>query len=181
MAYNPQAAMQVNAFAQHEGLLMAMLWTTSFFLSMYVPQSSFGGLIALATPFVAAWRLRLFRDNITDGVISTRRGTVFLIYTFFYASILFALAQWAYFQYLDNGRFMMMLNDAVALVKPQLENSGMSAKDLETALSDFESTSPIELAITFFTQNMTIGLIMSLPIALICHRKTRKQDTIYRQ
>lgn len=176
MAYNPQTMMQVNAFAQHEGFFMALLWSSSFALSVFVPQSSLGGLLALATPFVAAWRLRKFRDNVTDGVISTRRGTVFLIYTFFYASILFALAQWAYFSYLDNGRFITLLNDAVALVKPQLVSNGMNEADIKEALSAFDDTSPIEIAITFLTQNFTIGLFLSLPIALLCRRQAVKTE-----
>ena len=100
---------QVKAFARIDGVFMAVLWAASFMAIIFDPQSVWGTMLAIATPFVAGARLKVFRDRALDGVISFRRGYAYLWYTFLYASLLFAAFQLVYFRFFDNGAFVGML------------------------------------------------------------------------
>ena len=52
---------QLKAFARQDGAILFAVWTASFFATLLLPQSPWGNLLALSTPFVVAWRLRRFR------------------------------------------------------------------------------------------------------------------------
>ena len=157
---------------------MALLWTVSF--GCYVAglgQPLFGGLsllLALWTPFFVARRLRHFRDVGRDGVISMRRGWGFVVLTFFYASVLLALAQYAYFAYLDKG-FMLGAIDQM-LHAPEsvqmLRQYGMS-ESLEASLSQMREMRPIDIAINVLTTNILIGIFLGLPIAALSQRSVK--------
>ena len=59
--------------------------------------SFIGSVTALASPFFAARRLWKFRDEVREGQISFLRSMAYYMLMFFYASVLFALAQYIYF------------------------------------------------------------------------------------
>ena len=86
---------QLKAFARQDAFVLSIIWIASFACITVVPAGVLGNLLALATPFIIAWRLTKFRDQILGGSISFRRAFAYGVYTFFYASLLFALAQFA--------------------------------------------------------------------------------------
>ena len=98
---------QLRAFARIDGTYLGIIWTISFacyIIGISNPMIGMvGSIMALASPFYAFKRLRKFRDEIRDGHISLLRSMAYYMLMFFYASILFALAQYAYFAFLDNG------------------------------------------------------------------------------
>ena len=100
-----ESFMQVKAFARQDGMLMALLWTASFACYTLLKAGAIADLLTISTPIFLAWRMSKFRDYALGGIISFRRGLLHGIYTFFYASLAFALVQFAYFQFLDNGVF----------------------------------------------------------------------------
>ena len=51
-------------------------------------------------------RLKRFRDNVLEGVISFSRALLYSMLVYFYAALLMAAAQFVYFQFIDNG-FML--------------------------------------------------------------------------
>lgn len=164
------ALVQLKAFAHQDGAILALAWTASFALIVYSPQYSLGNLLALATPFIVGWRLSRFRDYALGGLISFRRGFAFSCYTFFYASLAFALVQYLYFTFLDNGRMEDMLDNTIRVMTPIYKEQGISPKELNAAAEVITSLSPIYIAITFMMQNLFIGLLLSLPVALLGRR-----------
>ncbi len=168
------ALVQLKAFARQDGAILALAWTASFALIVYSPQYSLGNLLALATPFIVGWRLARFRDYALDGLISFRRSFAFSCYTFFYASLMFALVQYLYFTFLDNGRMADMLDDTIKVMAPLYKEKGISTQELNAAAEVFISLSPIYVAITFMVQNLFIGLLLSLPIALFGRRSKQR-------
>ena len=98
---------QVKAYARQGGLFLSLAWLVSFALILLVPKSSWGGLVAMSSPFLVGWLLQRFRNEALDGAISFRRALVFSCLTFFYASMIFALAQYVYFRFLDHGLFQI--------------------------------------------------------------------------
>ena len=165
---------QVKAFARQDGAFLALLWTLSFAAMMFMPESTIGNLLALATPFFVGWRLCSFRNYALDGVISLRRGYCFSVYTVVYASIIFAVVQFLYFKFLDHGTFFTTLQASATALENAYSQAGVSTDDLKTTLKLIQELSPINWAFIFMMQNMLTGVIVGLPIAVMC-RRTKRQ------
>lgn len=168
----PQVLIQLKAFARQDGALLSLLWIASFAGMMYMPQSAVGNLLALATPIVVGWRLCKFRDDALDGVISLRRGYAYAFYVFFYASLVFALAQYLYFAFLDGGRFSTMLSDALRVVTPIYEQQGMSKAEIDQGMGLVMSLGPLHWTFVFMVQNILVGLVLGLPIGAVCRKRS---------
>ncbi|MBM6993210.1 MAG: DUF4199 domain-containing protein [Prevotella sp.] len=172
---NIAALLQVKAFARQDGVFLALLWIAGFLLMMLVPTSSWGNLITLSTPFFVGWLLIRFRNNALDGELSFLRGYVYSCYTFFYASLIFAVAQYIFLRYFDNGALMTMLLNSINVLEAAYKESKMSGSsttaELRQALSLIGQMSPIQLTFTFMMQNLFFGAILSLPIAFFCKKK----------
>ncbi len=173
---NVTALIQLKAFARQDGFLLFLLWIASFAVIVNNPASSWGSLLAMATPFYVGYLLSRFRNYALDGVISFRRALAFSLYTFFYASLLFAVAQFVYFRYLDNGTFMTMLLTSVKALEPVYRAQGISISELQQSLSMIGQLTPIETAFIFMMQNILIGAILSFPIAWIGKRTALRKN-----
>ena len=165
---------QVKAFARQDGAFLALLWTLIFAAMMFMPESTIGNLLALATPFFVGWRLCSFRNYALDGAISLRRGYCFSVYTFVYASIIFAVVQFLYFKFLDHGTFFTTLQASATALENAYSQAGVSTDDLKATLKLMQELSPINWAFIFMMQNMLTGVIVGLPIAVMC-RRTKRQ------
>ena len=171
----PQDLIQLKAFARQDALLLAALWIASFALIVTSPQSSMmGGLLAFATPIVQGWLLGRFRDRGRDGIISFRRGFVYCVYCFIYASLIFAVAQYVYFRFIDGGQFVKMLSDSVKVLEPVYQQNGLNTAGLQQALEELKSLPPAQWVFTLLTQNIFIGFVLSIPIALVMKKEKSK-------
>ncbi|MBQ9636287.1 MAG: DUF4199 domain-containing protein [Prevotella sp.] len=166
-----QSLAQLKAFARQDGLLLALYWAVAFGFVMLLPESLLGSLLTLATPFVAGWRVTKFRDDVLEGVISFRRGYAFSASMFVYAALAFALIQWAYFRFVDQGTFLGMLTQSVEALKPSYEQAGIDASELNEALKLMQAWPPIQWAFMFMMQNIVAGFVLSLPVAAFCTRR----------
>ena len=171
-----QEYIQLRAFARVDGTYVGILWIASFACYLGGLSSPMlglvGGILAVASPFFAAKRLIKFRDDIRDGEISGRRSMLYYALMFFYASLLFALAQYLYFAFLDGGYLMREYTSMLSSpeMKQAMQAYGMTADQLMEGLKEFVNTSPIMTALNIMTMNITIGLIFSLPVSLITRR-----------
>ena len=171
-----QEYIQLRAFARVDGTYVGILWIASFACylgGLSSPMLGFvGGILAVASPFFAAKRLIKFRDDIRAGEISGRRSMLYYALMFFYASLLFALAQYLYFAFLDGGYLMREYTSMLSSpeMKQAMQVYGMTADQLMEGLKEFANASPIMTALNIMTMNITIGLIFSLPVSLITRR-----------
>lgn len=168
-----QELIQLKAFARQDALVLGAVWIASFALVVTAPESMLGSLLALASPFVVGWRLCRFRNEARDGVISFRRAYAYSLYTFLYASLLFAMAQFVYFRFLDHGAFMKMLSDSVNAFGPIYEQNGIKLSDMQQALVGMQELTAIEWAFMLMMQNFIIGFVLSFPIAAVCARRAK--------
>ncbi len=168
--WNLEALIQVKAFARQYGLVLTALWVASFLAIMYAPRTPLGSFLAVASPFLVGYLLVRFRNYALNGVISFRRGLTFSWYTFFYASLLFAVFQYIFFRYLDQGTMMTMLLSSVKALEPIYLENGISKAELDAGVSAIGQLSPIQLAFIFMIQNMFFGMIASFPIAFFARR-----------
>lgn len=173
----PAEYVQLKAFARQDGVLLSVVWVSSFACYMVGLSSPLYAtaalLLMLSTPFLAAMRLRNFRDYGREGSISLMRGWVFVALMFFYAGVLFALAQYAYFAFIDKGYLIetitSMMSDAET--KSMLRQSGLW-DSVNDSLHELRQMRPIDLAVNVLTTNITVGILLGLPIALLM-RKNR--------
>ena len=142
---------QTKAFARQDGAFLALLWIVAFFCTLFIPEGSFGRLLTLSTPFFVMWRLISFRDYALEGVISYRKALYYSVFTFLYASFIFAVIQFIYFRFVD------MRNSIYANISP------------------LQQLSPLNLAFVLMIQNIILGFIMSVGIAFIGRIIKRKQ------
>lgn len=165
---------QLKAFARQDGMLTAILWTVSFACVTLGKAGSLGNILALATPFVIGWCLCKFRDTVLGGTISFRRAYAYGVYTFLYASLIFALVQFAYFRFLDKGMFAQAVNETISAVAPIYEANGMSKAQINETTNIVSILTPIQWSFMFMLQNIATGIAASIPIAAICKRKATK-------
>ena len=170
---------QLKAYARQDGFFLALLWIASF--SSYIMGLSnqilamAAILMAVMSPFFVANRLKKFRDEGREGVISFGRSYAYTIFVFFYGAVLLAVAQYLYFAYMDNGYLVnsfakMMTTDEGKMV---LEQYGMTQM-VDESLAEMAATRPIDYALNILTINISLGFILGVPIGLIMQR--RKSD-----
>lgn len=168
---------QLKAFARQDGALLSLVWIASFACLIWLTGSPLNSLLLLSTPFVVGWRLIAFRDQALGGVISYRRALAYCVYVFFYASLVFALVQFLYFRFLDNGLFLGTITDALSQVRPVYEQAGIDMQPIDDSLAAIKALSPIEFSFLIMMQNLFIGFALSFLIALAGRRRMAPGQT----
>ncbi|MDY6130203.1 MAG: DUF4199 domain-containing protein [Prevotella sp.] len=171
---------QVQAFARIDGALMAALWVASFACFIgnfsYPLLGTVGFFIGGASLVYNTLRLKNFRDHVLEGIISFRKAFSYSLLTYLYASLLFAVGQYVYFQFIDNG-FLVSRYTAIMSMdefKQMMSVYGMTASDMQMVIGNLTQLRPIEIVFQFFTMNVLMGVFITPPVALIMKR-TRKR------
>jgi ribose/xylose/arabinose/galactoside ABC-type transport system permease subunit len=168
----PAEYTQLRAFAGIDGLVLAIIWTGSFALlltGLTSPDPTWAMaalMLVIVTPFYAAKRLRRFRDEVRDGIISFKRAWAYVILMFFFAGVVFALVQYAYFTYLDQGYFIHTLGNVINMAESEelTRQSGMTEIFKET-LRAFETQRTIDIVLNILTQQIMMGMLIGAPMA----------------
>ena len=170
---------QLKAFARQDGALLALLWMATFFLYIIGVENQMLGLAALLlmvyTPIFVGERLGKFRDYGREGLISFRRAYAYTVFVFFYGGVLFAIAQYLYFAFIDNGYLMTQFSKMVNSNEAQkmLQQYGMTEM-MNESLNEMANIRPIDYALNMLTVNISLGFILGVPISLIMQRNTLK-------
>ena len=172
---------QLKAYARQDGFFLALLWIGCFagyiigLTSQFMAMASM--LMVITTPFFVASRLKKFRDEGREGIISFGRGYAYTIFVFFYGAVLLAVAQYLYFAYMDNGylvnSFAKMMTSEEG--RTMLEQYGMT-KVVDDSLAEMAATRPIDYALNILTINISLGFILGVPIGLIMQRKSANAE-----
>lgn len=175
----PIEYVQLKAFARQDGALLALLWIATFLLYIIGVSSQLLGLAAFFlmcyTPFFVGERLGKFRDYGRDGIISFRRGYAYTVFVFFYGGVLFAVAQYLYFAFMDHGFLLSQFSKMVSSEEMQqvLKQYGMTQMVDET-MQEMANTRPIDYALNMLTVNISLGFILGLPLGLIMQRSVKR-------
>lgn len=172
---------QIKAFACIDGAIMGVMWIISFacfIAQFYMPLLNMAALIfGIASIIVSAIRLRNFRDNILDGVISYWRAYGYSLLTYFYAALLLAAAQYIYFQFIDHG---FLLNQYTAMTsspefKSMMTLYGIKADEMKLTMDTIATLRPIDIALQFLTTNLFFGIVISWPMAALIKSKYKRK------
>lgn len=167
---------QLQAYARIDGAILGLLWIASF--ACFVGQFTYPicGLLWMAslvgTPIWVGFRTARFRDRVLEGVISFRRAYGYSMFTLFYASLILAIGQFVYFQFLDHGFIISQYNQMFTDpgVKDILKGYGVTSNVIKEAIDTFQEMRPIDLTLELLYSNITVIVLLCLPIALICKR-----------
>ena len=161
---------QLKRYSLYDGIYLAVLWSASFacliLTDRYQPLSIGFMLAAASTPFFVGWRLKKYRDEGLQGVISFRRAMYYCLRVFFNAALLFSIVQYFYMKYMDCGHLFNMLTSTLMTA----EATGMMKQmnlDIEQMRTAFQSIGATQFALTYFVENLIIGILLSLPISFI--------------
>lgn len=166
----------LRASARRDGLLVAAMWVACFacyLLGLSVPMLSMVALLlVLFTPVAVARRLGVFRETVGGGSLSFGNGWLLSVLIFLHAALLFALAQYIYFAWMDQGflvaKIDQMLQEAgTAQALSQYQMTEM----VQATVEQLASMRPIDLAFNMLATNVLAGLFLSFPIALVMQRK----------
>jgi hypothetical protein len=132
-------------------------------------------MLMVYTPIFVGSRLGKFRDYGLEGLISFRRGYIYSVLVFFYGGVLFALAQYLYFAYMDNGYLLTQFSKMVTSdeARQVLQQYGMTEM-MEESLKEMSTIRPIDYALNMLTINISLGLVLGIPISMIMQRSTVK-------
>lgn len=172
---------QLKAFARIDGAMLGLMWILSFacFIGQfYVPMAGLAAVaVGVGSLVFSGLRLRRFRDNVLDGVMSFGRGYAYSISVFFYAALIMAAGQFLYFQFLDHG-FLVTRYSAMASTpefQALLQVYGVRNEEMRMAVENIGALRPIDIAMQFLTTNLILGVFISLPMAVMMMRKPRRK------
>ena len=167
---------QFKAFALRDGAYMGVLWVVSFACFVCSQSQPFMSLAfdlsIVMIPYLAFFFVRHYRDDILGGFISFRRAWAYVARVFLYATLILAITQWAYFQFIDGGALVTGMINTVNSDEfaPVLEAYKMSRKELIDQLQLISEARPIDFAFTFIWLNVFAGLIIGWIVALFTKR-----------
>ena len=172
---------QLKAYARQDGFYLALLWTTSFVCYILGIANQMLEILALGlaimTPFFVANRLRRFRDEGREGLISFKRSYAYTVFVFFYGAVLLAVVHFIYFAYLDNGyllsSFSKMMSSSEG--KELISQYGMTQM-MEESLETMANTRPIDYALNILTFNLMAGFVLGVPIGLVMQRSVNRES-----
>lgn len=177
----PEEYKQLKAFARQDGALLSLLWIGALICYIQGLNSPMLGMIAMllivASPFYAANRLRKFRDNAREGIISFMRAYGYTVLTYFYGGLLLAIAIFAYFQFMDNGFLLSKLMDVLNTEEGQqvVKAYGM-ADEISQSMAELAKMRPIDYALNMLTMIISTGFILGLPTAALMQRHVAVKD-----
>jgi hypothetical protein len=93
---------------------------------------------------------------------------------FFYGGILFAIVQYLYFAYIDNGFLLSHFSKMITSEEAQqvLKQYGMTQM-ADESLQEMASIRPIDYALNMLTINIVLGFVLGVPISLVKQRSVK--------
>lgn len=166
----------LKAKSPQEGLVVGLLWLAVF--ACYIGQLKYPILGLLWMPFgvlslvVPIDHLRGYRNRKLD-YLPYFKAFVYLFMVFLYATLIMALGQWIYFQFMDGGFLYSELMKTYD--SPEFKQLFDTYKDVEgfdldifkAAIDHFFSLRPIDIAFQFLSLDVVASLFLALFAALL--------------
>ena len=171
---------QMRAFARQDGFFLGIMWCVAFACFVYsVDQPALSILymiLIVATPIVLLYRMKSYRNNVIAGRMSYLRAFAFLLIMTSCASLILTIGVYAYFRFLDGGRFMTLMTESIsnADVRKSFAEAGIDPSTLDMQLSALAQARPIDMAFSIFSNTLVLSAILDAILALFGKSKTSK-------
>ena len=170
---------QLKAFARIDGALLSVMWIVQFCAlcnrNDKTDDDDWWHNNSRQFSCFTASRVRKFRGIARYGIISFGRAYIYSILTFFYASLLFAIAQFVYFQFIDGGYIISQITEMMSQEpnRQVIQAYGMT-DTINESLSIMTKTRPIDYAVNYLTLNIMLGMVLGLPIAALTKKDEKR-------
>ncbi|MEG1617809.1 MAG: DUF4199 domain-containing protein [Bacteroidales bacterium] len=158
-------------FGLYLGLYMILKFAT-FVLSANSPFFSYISLALLTgAPFLLFWMLRTFRDQQNEGVLSFANAWNLSILLIFFASLIEAITQYVYFQFINPEFISTQIAQATQVLETlnETQQSGQ-VHELVESFKKADIPSPIQMAVQGIFNNIFVGSIAALIVAAAVKR-----------
>lgn len=173
---------QTNAFAMVDGLKFGIYWCLGFLCTVKglggTTLATLGMLMTLSAPFLGIYLARRFENSVrSDAPVGFGKAYLYSALLYLYASAILSIVAFIYFNWLDHGAF---INSYISVISAPDMQSALRQAGLEQMFSDtahqsgfnsFEellrSVRPFDISMSLFDFNVFMGLILSLPTALM--------------
>lgn len=177
-----ESFIQANAFAMVDGLKFGIYWCLGFLCTVKglggTTLATLGILVTLSAPFLGIFLARRFESSVrSDAPVGFGKAFLYSVLLYLYASIILSIVAFVYFNWLDHGAFVNSYISVISAPDMQsaLRQAGLEQMFSDTAhqsgFSNFEellrSIRPIDIAMSLFNFNIIMGIILSLPTALV--------------
>ncbi len=162
----------MRAYARVAGAKLGVLWLVSFSLfigNFNYPICGFLWICTMVfTPFYVAMLTSSYSQELPDKRISYRHAYGHSFLTVFYASLILAFGQWAYFQFLDHGT---LINNYTSFLTDKenikiMESMGYTKSMIKELVDLLRSLRPIDIALQMLWTNIICGFFISISTAL---------------
>ena len=94
---------------------------------------------------------------------------------FCYGGLLFALAQYAYLAYLDQGYMLMVITEMLSTAETaELINQMGMTDQISESLHVLQNTRPIDFALNTLMTVVLSGTMLGMPIAAVMQKKEKE-------
>lgn len=177
-----ESFIQANAFAMVDGLKFGIYCCLGFLCTVKglggTTLATLGILVTLSAPFLGIFLARRFESSVrSDAPVGFGKAFLYSVLLYLYASIILSIVAFVYFNWLDHGAFVNSYISVISAPDMQsaLRQAGLEQMFSDTAhqsgFSNFEellrSIRPIDIAMSLFNFNIIMGIILSLPTALV--------------
>lgn len=161
------------------GTFIGVVWIACFagFIGEF-RHESLSALVfwgSIASVIMSGVFARRFRSSVIGNALTGGRAFsttwAFCMQMFLYASILAAAAHYIYFAHMDHGYLLSAYKAYINRPEIKQVMVQMASKEqLDLVISTWQAMTPLNFTFEFFILNLIIGLILSLPIAMIGSR-----------
>ncbi len=171
----------LNQYAMLLGTYMGVYWIAKFCLIPAGLTNTFLMLLfiglTLCVPFMAYFYTKLYRDRVLGGGIGFTHAWLFITSMFIYASLLTAVGHYVYLEFMDNGYIINTYNGMLNELKAeQIPGTEEYITQMRQGLELLAGMSPIELVVQQLSNNIFIGMLLALPIALAVRKNIPVQE-----
>lgn len=168
----------IRSAGPQQGTLIGIMWIISFICivnTLTYPFLSLLGMgIGIGSLLSATVLGYQFRWRVCKGALSFGGQWLLTAQMFLYATILMTMGVYLYMQFFDNGDFaasyrtLMEMPENKKMLEMMLEmmpeGTGVTADE---AVAQLTATTPVNLALQVMRTDILIGIMVSLPVALL--------------
>ncbi|MDD3037346.1 DUF4199 domain-containing protein [Bacteroides sp.] len=169
-------------YAMHFGTYMGVYWILKFILfplAIHIPFLSFLFVIlTLAVPIIGYYYTKMYRDKICGGSIQFSHAVLFSIFMYMFASLLVAVAHYAYFQFIDHG---FIINYYTQQWEELLKQNSALIENKEIIIATIDSVkswSAINITMQLLSWDVFWGSILAIPTGLMVMKKAKPENNV---
>lgn len=171
-----ETKINVQQYARLSAIYLGIFYIIRFAtvpLSFSMPIFSFAFmLLVVASPFITYALTARFRILRCGGSLSFGRGWIFAFSTMAYAGLIEALGVYVYFRFIDKGAMLNGYMDNIAQAEQQA-GANPVFDQLRESVNTLATVTPIDLAMSIFSNGIIWAILLATFIALMARRKNK--------